>query len=91
MCQSTHPYQIDEDTFSDGQHTFSERNLCQHCREKHEADKTPFKWADEQYSFGVYAGRYCEECWLKSGYRDATDDTAEFDESFAGERIDDDY
>ena len=60
-------YQIDEDTFSDGVHTFSIRNLCQHCRVVHEMNDTPFQFADEQYSFGYYAGKYCPACWLKSG------------------------
>ena len=27
---------------------------------------------EERYSFGVYAGRYCDDaCWARSGYRDA--------------------
>ena len=39
-----------------------------------------------QYSFGVYAGRYCDDkCWARSGYRDATDPDARFDPSDAGE------
>lgn len=37
-------------------------------------------------SFGVYAGRYCNDtCWKRSGYRDATDPDAEFDPADAGE------
>lgn len=88
MCQKfASPYQIDEDTFSDGVSHFSERHLCQHCRESREAAKKPFRWADERYSFGYYAGKYCDECWLKSGYRDATDPDAEFDETYAGESL----
>ncbi len=83
----SHPFKIDEDTFSDGQYQFSERDCCRHCREQHEQDKTPFKFADERTSFGIYAGRYCDECWLKSGYRDATDEDAEFDPTYAGERL----
>lgn len=47
--------------------------------------------ATERYSFGIYAGRYCDACWLESGYRDATDDEAVFDEADAGERMEDDY
>jgi hypothetical protein len=81
----SHPYQIDEDTFSDGQYKFTEQNLCQHCREKHEANLTPFKWADTRTSFGIYAGRYCDDCWKNSGYRDATDPDAVFDPMDAGE------
>lgn len=86
-----HPYQVDENTFSDGEHTFDERDLCQHCREQHEHNKTPFKFADTRTSFGYYAGKYCDDCWKKSGYRDATDDTAEFDETYAGESLHGDY
>ena len=43
----------------------------------------------EQYSFGIYAGRYCDSeddhCWRNSGYRDATDPNARFDPMDAGE------
>lgn len=42
----------------------------------------------ERYSFGAYAGRYHDACWPKSGYRDAVDPSAEFDEMDAGERLD---
>lgn len=87
MSQFASPYQIDEDTFSDGVNTFDERDLCQHCREACEKDGKPFQWADPQYSFGYYAGKYCESCWKKSGYRDANDPDAEFDESYAGESL----
>jgi hypothetical protein len=80
-------FQIDENTFSDGVHTLDERNVCHHCQEQCAAENKPFQWADEQYSFGYYAGRYCESCWKKSGYRDATDPDAEFDESYAGESL----
>ena len=44
--------------FSDGQDWFSDHNLCHHCEEQRRAAGLPFRWADEQYSFGVYAGRY---------------------------------
>jgi hypothetical protein len=45
-------------------------------------------YVPEYHSFGVYAGRYCDdECWKKSGYRDATDTSAEFDPMDAGERL----
>lgn len=23
-----------------------------------------------RYSLGIYAGRYCDDCWVSSGYRD---------------------
>jgi hypothetical protein len=40
----------------------------------------------ERYSFGIYAGRYCnDKCWGNSGYRDATDPDAKFDPMDAGE------
>lgn len=25
--------------------------------------------AEERYSLGIYAGRYCDRCWDDSGYR----------------------
>ena len=79
-------YNPDPDTFIDAQGiSFSERYVCNHCRQECEAEDKPFRWADPQYSFGCYAGRYCEVCWPKSGYRDATDPTAEFDPMDAGE------
>lgn len=78
-------YRIDEDTFSDGELKFSERDCCRHCRDEAEAGDKPFAFAEERYSFGVYAGRYCDKCWPESGYRDATDPDAEFDQADAGE------
>lgn len=86
-----HPYRIDEDTYSDGTYKFDTSNVCHHCREKHEMQLTPFKMADTRTSFGIYAGRYCDDCWKNSGYRDATDPDAIFDPMDAGERLDDDY
>src|ERR1700687_2791639 len=71
--------------YSDGTAWFEERNVCRHCQEQHELDGTPFAWADERHSFGVYAGRYCDKCWVMSGYRDATDPDARFDPMDAGE------
>jgi len=82
----THPYRIG-DSFSDGREHFDERYVCNHCREQHQNDRTPFAWADTRLSFGCYAGRYCDDCWTLSGFRDATDPTATFDELDAGERI----
>lgn len=26
-------------------------------------------WAEERYSLGIYAGRYCNKHWAESGYR----------------------
>lgn len=40
-----------------------------------------------RYSFGVYAGRYCDKHWKTSGYRDATDPDARFDPADAGESL----
>jgi ribosomal protein L37AE/L43A len=46
------------------------------------------EYLEEYYSFGIYAGRYCnDKCWAGSGYRDAVDLDAEFDPAFAGERL----
>lgn len=66
--------------YSDGACWFSERNCCQHCLEDREAAGKPFKWAEEQYSFGIYAGRYCNDCWRLSGFRDACGDYEPCDE-----------
>ena len=67
-----------------------DRNCCGHCREQCEAEDRDYEFAEERYSFGIYAGRYCDSCWLESGYRDATDPTAEFDPYYAGERLEED-
>jgi len=83
------PYQRGHE-FSDGQIWFDERWLCNRCRDSRELAREPFAFADERYSFGVYAGRYCDDCWPKSGYRDATDPDAVFDPTFAGERLEED-
>ena len=86
----TNEYQRENDDvleFFDGFGWFSERNLCHQCRAERESDDLPFRWAAEQYSFGIYAGRYCRECWRKSGFRDATDSDARFDPADAGERL----
>jgi hypothetical protein len=39
--------------------------------------------AEERYSLGIYAGRYCDACWRKSGYR--TEGPEGFDPLDAGE------
>lgn len=72
-------------------HKFNTREHCQHCRESCERAQRAYEYADARYSFGAYAGRYCDSCWLNSGFRDATDPDARFDELDAGERLDDDY
>lgn len=76
-------YQVDAETWVD------DRLLCHHCMDDEEG---PYREAYTQYSFGIYAGKYCETCWPKSGYRDATDENAEFDPTYAGECLEsDDY
>lgn len=64
-----------------------ERDVCQHCLEECTAEEKPYRWGERQTSFGYYAGRYCDACWPKSGYRDATDPDAEFSELDAGESL----
>lgn len=64
-----------------------ERDVCHHCEEQREAEGKPYRFAEQRNSFGYYAGRYCDECWAKSGYRDATDPNAEFSELDAGESL----
>lgn len=45
---------------------------------------------EPRYSFGCYAGRYCDKHWRDSGYRDAIDPSETFDPMDAGERIEPD-
>jgi hypothetical protein len=42
-----------------------------------------------RYSLGLPAGRKCDDCWDKSGYR--KEGREGFDPTYAGERYDDDY
>lgn len=50
--------------------------------------KESTEYMDEYHSFGCYAGRYCsDQCWYRSGYRDAVDPNATFDEMDAGESL----
>lgn len=79
--QNGREYYLDEDG-----HWIEERWCCRRC-----LDQGIVRCADEQYSLGVYAGKYCPKCWLKSGYVDATDPDAEFDPDYAGERMEADY
>jgi len=39
--------------------------------------------AEERFSLGIYAGRYCPACWKESGYRD--EPASAFDPMDAGE------
>ena len=59
-----------------------ERWVCRQCLEDGKVVE-----AEERYSFGIYAGKYCDKHWRTSGYRDATDPYATFDEADAGERM----
>ena len=71
--------------YFDGTYWMADRDTCHHCEEECEANNKPYAWADQQFSFGVYAGIYCEACWKKSGYRDATDPEAEWSPEDCGE------
>ena len=73
--------------YSDGEYWFDEPNVCRHCMDQREADGEPYRWAQLRTSFGIYAGRYCDECWPKSGFRDADDPTVSFDPVDAGEAL----
>lgn len=73
--------------YYDGDYWISERDTCHHCADEREAAGKPYRWADEQYSMGCYAGRYCETCWPKSGYRDAIDPDVRFNPADAGESL----
>lgn len=58
---------------------------CHHCSDLDEYGNPtkPVKFADERYSLGIYAGKYCDECWDKSGYR--KEGIEGFDPNYAGE------
>lgn len=45
---------------------------------------------EDRYSFGVYAGHYCDAHWATSGYKGSTPETEDevFDPDFAGEVMD---
>jgi hypothetical protein len=65
----------------DGLEPHDGRRQCAACGKYRE-------YLEEYYSFGVYAGRYCDDrCWRASGYRDAVDPNARFDPADAGERL----
>lgn len=78
--------QTGEELCSDGEYWMPTKNTCQHCFEELQAQGKPFRWAEEQYSFGVYAGRYCDACWQYSGYRDVHEHIP-FDPADAGEAL----
>lgn len=46
----------------------------------------------DRYSFGVFAGYFCDDHWRKSGYKGSTPETEdeEFDPDYAGERMEPD-
>ena len=76
--------------YSDGHHWMMEREVCKHCIDERDVANRPYRYGQERISFGVYAGRYCDQCWPDSGYRDATDCTAEFSEMDSGESMEED-
>jgi hypothetical protein len=80
MAQNPHEYDFNA-MYSESTHVPTAR--CGTCgKEKPRYD------LEERYSFGVYAGRYCDDaCWARSGYRDATDPEARFDPADAGEAM----
>lgn len=63
----------------------SDKEVCHHCLENKTLAGEFYRENETRYSFGAYAGRYCDDCWKTSGYRDADDDTAVFDPMDAGE------
>ena len=63
----------------------SDRDVCHHCSEIRASTGKFYRENEQRYSFGGYAGRYCDDCWKVSWYRDADDDTAVFDPMDAGE------
>ena len=90
MTTATNPYKRETPhgtEYSAWRMDLTQRHVCRHCLDEREATGKPFAWADEQYSFGCYAGRYCPACWSQSGFRDATDPTARFDPMDAGESM----
>lgn len=72
--------------YFDGECWFDERYVCNCCRDEREANGKPYRFADEQYSLGIYAGRYCDTCWEHSGYR--KEGAEGFDPTYAGECYD---
>lgn len=77
--ESSHPYQ------DASGYWMTERDTCQYCLEERRAENKPARENEVRTSFGCYAGRYCDKCWSKSGYRDATDPDVHFDPMDAGE------
>ena len=59
-------------------HWVSERYCCRRCLDEHRIE-----FADERYSLGIYAGKYCDRHWETSGYR--KDGPEGFDPAYAGE------
>lgn len=60
------------------------------CRCVDEGTSEHLTSGEPRYSFGVYAGRYCDRHWAESGYRDVDDPGAVFDPADAGERMEPD-
>lgn len=53
------------------------------CAGEHRDDEPCNGDASEQYSLGIYAGRWCEKHWKTSGYRD--EPASAFDPADCGE------
>ena len=67
----------------EGGYEVPEKDVCHHCEELRKAVGQLPKEAEERYSFGIYAGKYCDTCWKKSGYKDEGPEG--FDPAYAGE------
>jgi hypothetical protein len=81
--------EIDNDGFVkvEGDFWVYEKCVCDHCVDQRLAAGKLLAENEERYSFGHYAGRYCHECWAKSGFRDATNPCAKFSADDAGESL----
>ena len=62
-----------------------DRDVCHHCLDERTAKGELYRENEVRQSFGAYAGRYCDECWYNSGFRDARNEDAVFDPMDAGE------
>lgn len=88
MCNNKRTNDVGVTEYFDGEYWMHENSVCQHCIN----DQTGhYRFAEPRNSFGCYAGRYCDECWKHSGFRDATDPDAVFDPMDAGESLEPDY
>lgn len=75
-----------------GEFWVGDRDVCHHCVDQCTADGSFYRESEVRTSFGIYAGKYCDECWSNSGYRDANGESVTFDPLDAGEAYwEDDY